>query len=102
MQLFLLKPDLYYENIAAICDMSLQHAMAGLYYLVARPVQLVENTHDANAQLAIWVSAVAMHVLSHVAMQAVAKVEPGSTFAMSRCDRGFPFHNACRINFFIV
>ena len=27
-----------------------------------------------------------MHVASHVAMHAVAKVELGSTFAMSRCD----------------
>ena len=33
-----------------------------------------------------WVSHVAMHVASHVATHAVAKVELGSTFAMSRCD----------------
>ena len=68
-------------------DMSRRHAtaMADLYSFVASPVQLVvENT--ANAQLATWVSHVAMHVASHVAMHAVAKVEPGSTFAMSRCD----------------
>ena len=86
-----LKPDLYHEKkIAATCDSD------GRYYFVANPVQLVvENTHDnlANAQLATWVSHVAMHVASHVAMHAVAKVELGSTFAMSRCDslrQGFP------------
>ena len=64
---------------------SLRHAtaMADLYYFVASPV---ENTHDklANAQLATWVSHVAMHVASHLTMHAVAKVEPGST--LSRCD----------------
>ena len=43
-----MKPDLYYEKIAATHDMSLRHAtaMADLYYFVANPVQLLENTHD--------------------------------------------------------
>ena len=46
------------------------------------------NTHMISQRPAcdLHFSHVAMHVASHVAMHTVAKVEPGSTFAMSRCD----------------
>ena len=86
-----LKPDLYYEKIAATCDT--RHVAAtcdsdGRFILFCRKSSATSGKYTwlANAQLATWVSHVAMHVASHVAMHAVAKVEPGSTFAMSRCD----------------
>ena len=77
----LLSPILYYEKIAATCDT--RHVAAtcdsdGRYTILSQVQCNKWKTHIANAQLATWVS--------HVAMHAVAKVEPGSTFAMSRCD----------------
>ena len=72
-------------------------AIADLYYHVASPVQLVENMHDEPSRhLETVVFPVAMHVVSHVTMQAVAKVEPLRQLATA-CDRGFPSRNGCCI-----
>ena len=71
-------------------DMSLRHATAMADTILSQVQCNQWKTHMISqrpaGQLATWVSQDAMHVASHVAMHAVAKVELGPTFAMSRCD----------------